>query len=52
MAERTFVIKESRIPEWKYEITSKNYHNIAPSIAVAVRYLKDRYGSNIRIIVK
>lgn len=49
---RTFTIKKARFPQWGYEITAKNYHNIAPSIEIAVRYLKDRFGNNVKIRIK
>jgi hypothetical protein len=48
----TFTIKKARIPQWGYEITAKGFHNIAPSIEAAISYLKDRYGCDVRYIVK
>ena len=49
---RTFTIKKAKIQQWGYEITAKNYHNIAPSIEIAVQYLKDRFGSSVKIRIK
>ena len=48
----TFIIKKSRIPQWGYEITAKGFHNIAPSIEAAIMYLKNRYGYDVKYIVK
>ena len=48
----TFTIKKSRIPQWGYEITAKGFHNIAPSIEAAIMYLKNRYGYDVKYIVK
>lgn len=42
-----FVIKESKIPQWGYEITAKGFHNIAPTVEAAVDYLKSRYGYDV-----
>lgn len=40
----------------RYEITAESgsytFHNIAPSVEVAVRYLKDRFGSDVKIRIK
>ena len=47
-----FIIKKSRIPAWGYEITGKNYHNIAPSVEAAVKHLKSRYGNNVQYRVR
>lgn len=44
----TFTIRKSRIPQWGYEITAKGFHNIAPSVEIAIRYLIDRYGSSVK----
>lgn len=49
---QTFTIWKSDIPQWGYEITAKNYHNIAPDVDTAVRMLKDRYGRNVKIRIK
>ena len=48
----TFTIKKARIPQWGYEITAKGFHNIAPSIEAAIMYLKNRYGYDVKYIVK
>lgn len=47
-----FTIKKAHIPEWGYEITSKGFHNIAPTIEDAVKYLRGRYGYDIKIRIK
>lgn len=47
-----FIIKKAKIPQWGYEITAKGFHNIAPSIEVAIMYLKSRYGYDVKYIVK
>lgn len=48
-----FIIKESTIPAWGYEIICGNwFHNIAPSVEAAVSYLKGRYGYDVRYIVR
>lgn len=44
----TYTIKKSRIPQWGYEITAKNFHNIAPTEESAVNYLKDRFGHDVQ----
>ena len=49
---RVFTSKKARFPQWGYEITANNYHNIAPSIEIAVQYLKDRYGNSVKIRIK
>jgi len=49
---RVFTIKKSRIPQWGYEITAKNFHNIAPSEEAAKQYLQDRFGAGVKIRVK
>ena len=48
MEKMTFTIKKSRISAWGYEITAKGFHNIAPSVDSAIRYLKDRYGHDVK----
>ena len=45
----TFTIKKSNIPQWGYEITAKDYHNIAPTVEAAINYLKGRYGASVKI---
>ena len=47
-----FTIKKSHIPAWGYEITAKNYHNIAPSIEAAIALLKFRFGPQVKYTVK
>ena len=47
-----FLIKKSKIPKWGYEITAKGYHNIAPTVEVAVNYLKSRFGADVKYKVK
>lgn len=47
-----YIIRKAKIKQWGYEITCKNYHNIAPSVEAAINYLKDRYGSSVRYIVR
>lgn len=48
----TFTIKKARIPEWGYEITAKGFHNIAPTVEDAVKYLQNRYGHDVKIKVR
>ena len=43
-----FVIKKAKIEKWGYEIISKGFHNIAPSIEAAISYLKSRYGNDVK----
>ena len=45
---KMFTIKKSKITAWGYEITGRNFHNIAPSIESAVDYLKDRFGLGVK----
>ena len=47
---RVFTIKKSEL--YGYEIISRYFHNIAPSVEVAVNYLKDRYGSDVVYRIK
>ena len=51
-----YTIKKSKVEGWGYEITAKSgsytFHNIAPSVEVAVWYLKDRFGSDVKIRIK
>lgn len=47
-----YTIKKSKIPQWGYEITSKGFHNIAPTVEIAVRYLQDRFGSDVKYRIK
>ena len=48
----TFTIKKAKIERWGYEITGRNFHNIAPTKEAAKKYLLARYGRNIKIIIK
>lgn len=48
----TYKIQKSSIPAWGYEITAKGFHNIAPSIDAAIRYLQDRYGMDVKYRIK
>ena len=43
-----YTIKKSKIPAWGYEITAKNFHNIAPTKEAAIRYLQDRFGRDVQ----
>lgn len=44
-----FTIKKSKISSWGYEITCGDwFHNIAPSVEIAIDYLKDRYGIGVK----
>lgn len=44
----TFKIKKSKIPKWGYEITAKGFHNVAPSVEEAVKYLQGRFGGDVK----
>ena len=48
----TYTISPARIASWGYEITAPHYHNIAPSVDAAIRYLQDRFGSDVKIRVR
>lgn len=48
----TFTIKKSKIPAWGYEITARGFHNIAHSVDAAILYLQDRYGMDVKYIIK
>ena len=52
MACMKFVVKKSKIPQWGYEITGRNFHNIAPTEEAAINYLKGRFGADVRYTVK
>ena len=43
-----FTIKKAKIEAWGYEITARNFHNIAPTIEAAVSYLQERYGHDVK----
>lgn len=47
-----YTIKKSKIPQWSYEITARVFHNIAPTVETAVRYLQDRLGADVEYRVK
>lgn len=47
-----YTIKKSKIPAWGYEITAKGFHNIAPSVEIAIMYLQDRFGHDVKYRVK
>jgi hypothetical protein len=49
-----YTIRKSNMIGWGYEITGEEYghlkfHEIAPSVEIAVRYLKGRFGSDVKI---
>ena len=48
----TYTIRPARIEAWGYEITAPHFHNIAPSVDAAVRYLQGRFGWDVKIRVK
>ena len=48
----TYTIKKSKIAQWGYEITAKDFHNIAPSIEAAVSYLQGRFGHDVSYKIK
>lgn len=51
-----YTIKKSKFEDWGYEITARSgdyrFFNTAPSVEAAVRYLKDRFGSDVKIRIK
>lgn len=52
-----YTIRKSDIDVWGYEITAGShghleFHEIAPSVEIAVRYLKNRFGSDVKIRIK
>lgn len=47
-----YTIKKSKIEAWGYEITAKGFHNIAPSVEVAIRYLQDRFGLYVKYRIR
>lgn len=47
-----FTIKKSKIKAWGYEITARNFHNIAPTIDSAINHLKDRYGYDVKYRIR
>lgn len=48
----TYTIKKSKIEAWGYEITAKDFHNIALSVEAAIRYLQGRFGSDVKYRVR
>ena len=48
----TYTIRPARIASWGDESTAPHYHNIAPSVDAAIRYLQDRFGSDVKIRVR
>lgn len=47
-----FTIKKAKVEAWGYEITGKNFHNIAPSVESAKQYLVNRYGADVKIRIR
>ena len=47
-----FTIRKARVPAWGYEITGRNFHNIAPTVEAAITYLQGRFGHDVKYIVK
>ena len=44
-----FIIKKSKVSNWGYEITCGDwFHNIAPTVEAAIKYLERRYGYNVK----
>lgn len=44
-----FIIKKSKVSNWGYEITCGDwFHNIAPTVEAAIKYLEGRYGYNVK----
>jgi len=43
-----FTIQKAKIESWGYEIKGRNFHNTAPSVEAAIRYLKNRYGYDVQ----
>lgn len=52
MKTTVYTIKKARIEAWGYEITAKNFHNIAPSVEAAIDYLQGRFGHDVKIRIK
>lgn len=48
----TYTIKKSRIEAWGYEISANGFHNIAPTIDAAIRYLQSRFGYDVKYRIK
>ena len=47
-----YIIKQSKVRTWGYEIVAKGYHNIVPSIEDAIRLLQNRFGPDVKFRVK
>lgn len=47
-----YTIKKSRIAAWGYEITAKGFHNVAPTVEAAVKYLQSRFGHDVKYRIK
>jgi len=47
-----YTIKKSKIEGWGYEITAKGFHNIAPTVESAVKYLQGRFGFDVKYRIK
>ncbi len=48
----TYTITKSRVESWGYEITAKGFHNIAPTVETAIKYLQGRFGYDVKYRVK
>ena len=48
----TYTIRPATLASWAYEITAPHCHNVAPSVDAAIRYLQDRFGSDVKIRVR
>ena len=48
----TYTIKKSKIEAWGHEITAKGFHNIAPSVEAAIRYLQGRFGFDVEYRIR
>ncbi len=47
-----YTIKKSKIEGWGYEITAKGFHNIAPTVEAAIKYLQGRFGFDVKYRIK
>lgn len=48
----TYTIKKSKIEAWGYEITVMGFHNIAPIVEAAIRYLQVRFGFGVKYRIR
>ncbi len=48
----TYTIKKSQVAGWGYEITAKGFHNIAPTVEAAIKYLQGRFGYDVKYRIK